>query len=123
MPASIAFGIAVGDPPRRLAHPAAGDAWGGNIEVAGYTELVQHVRADAGTLFAGHVRPAGAEGAIVSQMDLHVWENEPAEGHRDHVAEATVFGTSLARFHRGRSAPDPIAHRPPAAAGRPWGPR
>ena len=53
----------------------------------------------------------------MSSMDLHVWEREPAEGHRDHVAESTVFGTTLARFHRGHAAPDPRPDLPPAAAG------
>jgi hypothetical protein len=38
-------------------------------------------------------------------MGLHVWEREVGEGHRDHVAESTVFGTTLARFHRGPTAP------------------
>jgi hypothetical protein len=34
-----------------------------------------------------------------------VEEREVAENHRDHVAESTVFGTTLVRFHRGRVAP------------------
>jgi uncharacterized protein YbjQ (UPF0145 family) len=80
-------------------------AWGWNTEVSGYTELVQHVRHDARTRFAEHAARAGAEGSIVSYLGLHVWDREPSEGHRDHVAEATVFGTTLARFHRGHTAP------------------
>ena len=44
---------------------------------------------------------SSAPGAIVSSMDLHIWEREPSEGHRDHIAESTVFGTTLARFARG----------------------
>ena len=48
---------------------------------------------------------SGADGAIVSSMDLRVWEIEPGENHRDHVAEATVFGTALARFHTDTAAP------------------
>jgi uncharacterized protein YbjQ (UPF0145 family) len=81
-------------------------SWGaGNTEVAGYTELVWHVRADARHSFEQRVRAAGAEGAIVSSMGLQIGEIEPSEGHRDHVAEATVFGTALVRFHRRRTAP------------------
>jgi hypothetical protein len=38
-------------------------------------------------------------------MALRSWEIEPAENHRDHVAEASVFGTSLVRFHTGGAAP------------------
>ncbi len=81
-------------------------SWGaGNTEVSGYTELVWHVRADARHSFQQRVRAAGAEGAIVSSMGLHVSEIEPSEGHRDHVAEASVFGTALVRFHRDSTAP------------------
>jgi uncharacterized protein YbjQ (UPF0145 family) len=81
-------------------------SWGaGNIEVFGYTELVAHVRADARHCFEAHARSVGAEGAIVSSMGLQIRQIEPAENHRDHIAESTIFGTSLVRFHRGRTAP------------------
>lgn len=81
-------------------------SWGaGNTEVFGYTELVTHVRADARYRFDQQARSAGAEGAIVSAMGLQIGEIEPAENHRDHVAEAAVFGTALVSFHRGSSAP------------------
>ena len=39
-------------------------------------------------------------------MGLRIWEIEPAENHRDHVAEATVFGTAIAQFHRSRERAD-----------------
>jgi hypothetical protein len=68
------------------------DMWGAGIDT--HSEQI-----------ADHAARAGAEGAIVSHMGLHIWEQEPAEGHRDHVAESTVFGTTLVRFHRGRTAP------------------
>ena len=81
-------------------------SWGaGNTEVAGYTQLVTHVRADARHRFDEHARSAGAEGAIVSSMTLQIGEIEPSENHRDHVAEAAVFGTALVSFHRGPRAP------------------
>lgn len=80
--------------------------WGsGNTEVAGYTELVTTVRADARRKFTRHVARGGSDGAVVSSMGLNVWHVEPTDNHRDHVAEATVFGTSLVRFHTGRVAP------------------
>jgi hypothetical protein len=68
--------------------------------------LVTLVRADARYRFDQQARSAGAEGAIVSSMGLQtIGEIEPAENHRDHVAEASVFGTALVSFHRGSSAP------------------
>ena len=81
-------------------------SWGaGNLEVTGYTQLVNHVRADSRSLFGHQIQTSGADGAVVSGSSLNIWEIEPAENHRDHVAESMVFGTSLARFHVGRSAP------------------
>lgn len=81
-------------------------SWGaGNTEVAGYTELLLHVRADARHHFDEHARSAGAEAAIVSTMSLDIGEITPAENHRDHLAEATVFGTGLVSFHRRSTAP------------------
>jgi uncharacterized protein YbjQ (UPF0145 family) len=105
VPVSIAFGISVAIRHDDYATQAQARAWGTNTEVSGYTELVQHVRHDARARFADHAARAGAEGSIVSHMGLHIWEREPSEGHRDHVAESTVFGTTLVRFHRGRIAP------------------
>lgn len=81
-------------------------SWGaGNTEVSGYTELVAHVRADARYRFDQEARSTGAQGAIVSSMRLHIRGIEPSENHRDHVAESTVFGTALASFHQGATAP------------------
>jgi uncharacterized protein YbjQ (UPF0145 family) len=105
VPVSIAFGISVAVRHDDYATQTQASRWSGNTEVAGYTELVQHVRADARHQFQAHAARAGAEGAIVSQIGLHVWEREPNEGHRDHVAESTVSGTTLARFSRERAAP------------------
>ena len=105
VPVAIAFGIAVAVRHDDYATQMQARPWGQNTEVSGYTDLVQHVRDDARDTFGRHAARAGADGAIVSSMALHVWEHEPAEGHRDHVAESTVFGTTLARFHRGRTAP------------------
>jgi len=105
MPAELAFGIAVG-----IRH----DDWNtrqqrtwtaGNVEVGAYTELIHQTRSDARRAFAAHVRSAGADGAVVASMRLNSWEIEPAEGHTDHVAESTIFGTAIAQFHRSTAAP------------------
>jgi uncharacterized protein YbjQ (UPF0145 family) len=101
VPAAIAIGIAVAVRHDDYATLSQARAWGQNTEVSGYTELVQHVRADARHAFERHASRAGADGAVVSHMGLQIWEQEPAEGHRDHVAESTVFGTAIARFSSG----------------------
>jgi uncharacterized protein YbjQ (UPF0145 family) len=105
VPASIAIGISVAVRHDDWTTQQQARAWGQNTEVSGYTELVQHVRADARQRFAEHAARGGADGAIVSDMNLQIWEREPSENHRDHVAESTVFGTTVARFHRGHDAP------------------
>ncbi|MEO7194073.1 MAG: heavy metal-binding domain-containing protein [Pseudonocardiaceae bacterium] len=105
VPAALVYGIsmAVRHDDWRTQRQAS---WGaGNTEVSGYTELVTHVRADARHRFDQQARKTGAQGAIVSSMGLSIREIEPAENHRDHVAEASVFGTALVRFHQGTRAP------------------
>ncbi len=71
-----------------------------NVEVTGYTELVQHSRGFARDRLLQHIRKLGADGVVVSDMRLRIWEIEPGEGHIDHVAEASITGTAIARFRR-----------------------
>ncbi len=77
----------------------------GNTEVSGYSQLVQAVRADARKQFAARTAAYGADGSISSEMSLDIWEREAGEGHRDHVALASMIGTGIARFHKGAEAP------------------
>ncbi|MDT7710589.1 MAG: hypothetical protein QOG20_6196 [Pseudonocardiales bacterium] len=105
MPTDLVFGISVAirHDDWRTRQQAS---WGsGNVEVAGYTELITHTRADARARFLRHVSDTGADGAIVDRMSLNAWEIEPSDNHRDHVAEATVFGTAIVGFHTGTVAP------------------
>lgn len=71
-------------------------SWGaGNTEVDGHTRLVNAVRTESRHRFERQVARAGAHGAIVTSMGVSMREIEPTENHRDHVAEATVFGNAL----------------------------
>lgn len=107
MPVAIAYGVSIGvrhdDDVTRW--QSRGLVWN-NVEVVGYTELLQRVRADARTRFHDHVRDIGADGALVSAAGVRVWVvrsvREP--GHRDHGAEATVFGTAIVKFAQGPTA-------------------
>jgi uncharacterized protein YbjQ (UPF0145 family) len=98
-PAALVFGISVAIRHDDFATQRQASWGAGNTEVDGYTELVTHCRADSRRRFTEHVRRTGADGAVVDGMSLRVWHVEPAENHRDHVAESTVFGTAVARFH------------------------
>jgi len=105
IPTDLVFGITVAIRHDDWATRRQSSWSAGNVEVGGYTDLVTQTRADARRRFAHHVRATGADGAVVDAMSLRVWEIEPSDNHRDHVAEATIFGTAVARFHRRGPAP------------------
>ena len=104
VPVGLALGISIG---------ARHDDWltrsqtrwtAGNTEVGGYTELVNMTRHDSRTELQRDVSAMGAEGVVIQRMDLRVHEREcqAQEGARDHIAEATIIGTAIARFARSR---------------------
>ena len=105
VPASIAIGISVAIRHDDYTTRSQASAWSQNVEVTGYTELVQHVRADARARFHAYAAKAGADVAIVSSMSLDIHSIEPSDGHRDHVAESVVIGSTLSQFHVGHTAP------------------
>jgi hypothetical protein len=73
--------------------------WAGNVEVAGYTELINHVRHDARREFAALAARIGGDSALLTDMSQHVWAYEAGENHTDHVAECVITGNAIARFH------------------------
>ena len=100
VPAGLVLGLSIGS--RHDDQPTARQTrWrSGNIEVAGWTELVTESRRDARHQLEGDVRRLGAEGVVIADMDLRVRERDcPAQvGRHDHIVEATVVGTAIARF-------------------------
>jgi uncharacterized protein YbjQ (UPF0145 family) len=109
VPAGLALGIAIGS--RHDDWLTVNQTrWGtGNAEVSGYTELVNDARHDARVQLEKDVRRMGAEGVVVSRMDLRVHEREcPMQEHRkDHIAEVTIIGTSTARFAAAQASRTP----------------
>jgi uncharacterized protein YbjQ (UPF0145 family) len=102
VPVNIAIGISVAVRHDDYATQMQARPWSSsNVEVAGYTELVQQVRADARRRFDAAASADGADVATVSGMTLSIGAIEPGEGHTDHVAECRVVGNSVARFHQG----------------------
>jgi uncharacterized protein YbjQ (UPF0145 family) len=99
MPHSMIWGISVGIRHDDYYTRMAARSWSNqNIEIVGYTELVSMVRADARRQFDHRVAARGATSATVSDMTLHIWEQEPSDGHRDHLAESIVVGNALVHF-------------------------
>jgi uncharacterized protein YbjQ (UPF0145 family) len=76
----------------------------GNTEVNAYTLLITSTRAHARERLAAYARKGNADGLIVSEMTLRSWHQE-ANNTRLLCAESAVFGTAIARFHTGRTAP------------------
>ena len=102
VPAGLALGISIGSrhDDRKTARQTR---WrSGNTEVAGWTELVSQSRHDARRQLESDVRRLGAEGVVIAAMEMRVRERDcPAQvGRRDHIVEATLIGTAIARFSR-----------------------
>jgi len=107
VPAGVAVGISVGarhDDGQTSTATARGAP---NAEVDGYTELVSVTRQDARAQLAADVARMGAEGVVVSAMDLSIHDRECSSGQytRDHFAEVTIIGTAIARFGSGAAVP------------------
>jgi uncharacterized protein YbjQ (UPF0145 family) len=120
VPAGLALGISIGC--RHDDRGLAGQArrWSGNVEVAGWTELVNRSRHDARRRLEQDVRRLGGEGVVITGMQMRVRERDcPATvGRRDHIAEVTLTGTAIARFSRAGQCP-----AGPALTVMPLGPR
>jgi uncharacterized protein YbjQ (UPF0145 family) len=104
VPTGLVVGIAVSVRHDDYATRAQARSWS-NVEVGGYTELVSTVRADARAQFAERAARQGGDAAVVSDMAMRIWEVEPADNHRDHVAESIVTGTAVAQWHTAGKAP------------------
>jgi uncharacterized protein YbjQ (UPF0145 family) len=99
IPAGVIVAIAAGIRHDDYQTLMAAQLLASNVEVPGYTELVTHVRADARRVLADKSRALGADGAILTApLNVRVHEIEVGENHRDHVAEATLTATAVARF-------------------------
>jgi uncharacterized protein YbjQ (UPF0145 family) len=100
VPVGLSIGVSVGVKHDDYYTRAQANSFtSGNVEVAGYTELVHGVRADARAQFARRAARQGGDASIVSRITLDTWSNE-SNSHRDHLAQCFITGTSLASFDR-----------------------
>ena len=102
VPAGIAQGISIGSRHDDWATTRQARWSFGNAEVAGWTELVNQCRRDARRQLENGVTRLGAEGVVLTTMQMQVRERDcPATvGCRDHIVEATLTGTAIAGFSR-----------------------
>ena len=75
--------------------------------MTGYTDLVNEARHDARGQLERDVRRLGADGVVVSSMDMRVRDREcpMQENRKDHIVEVTIIGTATARFARPHHPP------------------
>jgi uncharacterized protein YbjQ (UPF0145 family) len=125
VPAGLALGISIGSRHDDRATARQARRGSGNVEVAGWTELVSESRRDARRRLEDDVRRLGAEGVVIAGLQMRVRERDcpAAVGRRDHIVEATFTGTAIAGFSRAgrRHAGPPLAvmSLTRSAAGRP----
>ena len=111
VPAGLVLGISIGSrhDDRKTARQTR---WGsGNAEVAAWTELVIESRRDARRQLENDVKRLGAEGVVIAASQMAVRERDcPVQvGRRDHIVEATLIGTAIARFSAAGQRPGGLA--------------
>lgn len=122
VPAALTFGISLGARHDILRTQTQTQRTAPNKEVGGYTELVKDTRRDAREQLRRAITGQGADGVVVDEMTLHISEREcpTVEGGHDHVAEATILGTSIVSFNPSPTASPRLTimrlNRPPAPA-------
>ena len=119
VPAGLVSGISIGSRHDDRETGRQARWYSGNAEVAGWTELVSQTRHDARRQLEDDVQRLGAEGVVIATMQMRVRERDCPEtvGRRDHIVEATLIGTAVARFSRAER------HDGPALAIMTLGPR
>jgi uncharacterized protein YbjQ (UPF0145 family) len=104
VPAGLVLGISIGSRHDDRATTRQVRWMSGNAEVAGWTELVSGSRHEARRQLENDVIRVGAEGVVIATMQMRVRERDCPEqvGRRDHIVEATLTGTAIARFSGAR---------------------
>lgn len=98
VPAGLIYGLAIAIRHDDWRTTSSLSYFAGNIEVAGYTQLITHVRDSARRDFTAQVAGLGADAALMSSFRSTMWKLEVAENHTDHAAESIVIGNAIAKF-------------------------
>jgi uncharacterized protein YbjQ (UPF0145 family) len=113
IPAGLAMGVAVGY--RHDDWLAKGQTrfTAGNVEVAGYSQLLSQMRRDARNELELDLVRIGAEGVVVREMETRISERSCpiVPFGKDHVVEATILGTAITQFARMQAPPVYGIHR------------
>lgn len=111
VPTGLALGISIASRHDDYQTRATLTRWAGNQEVPGYTQLINNARHDARNQLMKDAQRHGGDGVVVDEVSLRIGEREcpTYQGGRDHIAEAFLLGTSIARFERSHREPAPRA--------------
>jgi uncharacterized protein YbjQ (UPF0145 family) len=107
VPAGLVLGVAIGACHDDWRTTRQTRRWSGNREVVGWTNVVNQSRRDARDQLGRDIQRLGAEGAVIARMQLRVSVRDcPAQpGRRDHIVEASILGTAVARFAQSGQGP------------------
>ncbi|MGW4566051.1 heavy metal-binding domain-containing protein [Streptomyces sp. NPDC004561] len=101
VPVELLYGLSIGVRHDDYRTRAQTRSWN-NTEVSGWSELVQAVRSDARAHLRAQTGRRGGDGVILSAGHLRIWGEScmrrSNDDQKDHVAEATLLGTTVARF-------------------------
>lgn len=101
VPVELLYGMSIGVRHDDYTTRAQTRSWS-NTEVSGWSELVEAVRSDARAHLRAQTGRRGGDGVILSAGRLRIWGEScicrSSDDQQDHVAEATLLGTTVARF-------------------------
>jgi uncharacterized protein YbjQ (UPF0145 family) len=117
VPAELLVGMSIGVRHNDYRTQSQLYSWQNN-EVTGWSDLIHAIRGDAREQLRLQASRLGGDGVIMAAADLRVWEescirasNRNSE-QNDHVAEATMIGTSIARFRTKAEPPRTLSVMP-----------
>ncbi|SEG53469.1 Putative heavy-metal-binding [Actinacidiphila yanglinensis] len=114
-PVELIVGMSIGVRHDDYRTAAQSYSWG-NVEMSGWSKLVHAVRSDAREQLLRQSDVRGADGIVMADSELRVWEEACQRAgnseRTDHVAEATMVGTSIARFRVRQERPRTLSVMP-----------
>jgi uncharacterized protein YbjQ (UPF0145 family) len=115
VPVSLVLGISIGVRHDDWLNQGQARWTAGNVEVDGYTELVNRTRRDARNELMLDVSRVSGEGVVIKHTELRISEQECRgvghSGGKDYRAEVSMIGTAITGFARDRR----VGQRPSVA--------
>ncbi|MET7642507.1 heavy metal-binding domain-containing protein [Streptomyces sp. NPDC005426] len=96
-----------------------------NVEMRGWSALVNEVRSDARKQLWQRAAQCGADGVVMADSELRIWKGSCNQARLninnaeewDHVAESTMVGTAITRFRTLRQPQETLSVLPLGSGG------